>query len=269
MTEQELRELWAKLAGAVGDKDEDGKFTLATVARTMKENAHALFQHVFNVGHSERNKKATNDEKALRDQLTAKEEEATRLQSELETAKAGQPDAAKRVTELEGQIRTLQQQHADTPKELPGQVAEAKRTARLETLRGKLAAHLDPDYAEVLVQKAEVRDRVRLNDDGSFDVLQAVGGIPFAPAEGADPMDLLVGELVETTRRTKPTLVTSGAEAGSGTGSTGGQAAERKGGDAKFFDGIREKAKEEQKRTTPDGGTGAQRMGLRQVGHTQ
>lgn len=271
MTEQELRDLWAKIAGAVGDKDEDGKFTLATLSKMAKEQAHAVFQHIFNVGHSERHKKATTEEKTLRDQVTALETERDELKVKLEDAGKGQPDASKRVTELEGQIRTLQTQHAEKEKEFRQQVAAARVDARLESLKAKLvAADMDDAYAEVLTQTAGVRGRLKLNDDGTFDVMQATGGIPFAPADGKDGLDLLATELVETTRSSKPSLIRSNAEAGSGTGSNGGRSSgdTRKGG-AALYDSIRKGVQEAEKAGAPQGGTAAQRLGIRHVGETQ
>lgn len=266
MTEAELRALWGQIAGAVGEKDEEGKFTLRTLATTMKEGAHALFQHVFNVGHSERNKTAQAAEKELRDSISAKEADIARLTGELDEAKKGQPDAARRVTELEGKIKELQTAHASETKALKESVSQAKKAAKLESLRAKLAGSLDADYAEVLTMKPEIAERIRLNEDGTFDVLQSVGGIPFAPAEGKDAMDLLVAEVVERTRKEKPSLVTSNAESGSGTGT--GRAAEGggKAGDASYYEGLRKTVADKQKPSESDAGSAQQRMGMVRVG---
>lgn len=268
MTEQEFRDLWAKIAGAIGD--EEGKFSLAAAARMAKDQAHAVYQQIFNVGHSERNKKATTDEAALREQVTALTTERDALKVKLDEAGKDQPDASKRVTELEGQIRTLQTTHADEVKALKASVGEARVEGRVESLRAKLVAGgMDADYAEVLTLKPDVRKRIKLNDDGTFEVLQANGGIPFAPADGKDGLDLLSGELIEATRTSKPTLITSGVESGSGQGSNGGRSTDSRGKGAGFYDGIRKGVADAEKAAAPSGGSAAQRMGIRHVGETQ
>jgi hypothetical protein len=52
-----------------------------------------------------------------------------------------------------------------------------------------------PDYADVLIQKKDIVDRVQFNEDGSRKVLQAGKAIPLSPAEGQDVLDMMADEL--------------------------------------------------------------------------
>jgi hypothetical protein len=272
MTKAQLRELFAKVTGTIGDEDQDtddGTLTMETVTSTLRQASPTVYQKVFDVGHSERDKRAKKElEKVTGELETAK--------SELEKARGAgatgtDDEKATRIRELEGQVQKLTAEKGDLEKAHRGALAEAKRDARLEGLRailvGREGDRLEPEYAEVLLQNKALRDRVRINDDGTVDVLSA-SGVPYAPGEGQDAMTVLAGELVEQAKKDKPRLVISGAEGGSGTGGNGGRATGTGGatGDAQLYTGIRKEVEERQKQAPPTAGSAAQRMGMVQVG---
>lgn len=267
MTEKELREFWARLVGDIGDKDEGEKVTIATVAKTLKEGAHDVFQHLFNLGHSEATKRA---EKAAGEAKTALEEKDRALaekETELAAAKMANPGSTERVRELEGQVQALQGEKKQLEKDHRAKLRDVTQEAQVSALRARMAGKLDPDWADVQVQKKEIKARIRVNDDGTVDVLQPDGKIPYAATEGKDGFDLLVDEIVKGAKSSERTSKFVLAETDSGSGTGAGQGGPTGGTkDAKFYDDLRERAKAENSVERPEGfKTGAERLGVSEL----
>jgi hypothetical protein len=277
MTKAKAREIAAALAAAVGEKDEDtddGTLTIETITGTLRQVAPGLYQKVFDAEHSERNKRAEKEQQKLQADLDAAKKELDTLKGDGKGSEGGtQTDDQKaaRIRELEGQVTRLTAEKTELEGKHKTALAEAKRDVTLESLRallvGREGDRLEPEYADVLLGTKNLRDRVRVNDDLTVEVLTA-SGVPYAPGEGKSGLDMLAGDVVEGAKKDKPRLVISNAESGSGTGGNNGRSTGASGGskDSSFYDGIRKEVVEREKVQTPTGGSAAQRMGLTVVG---
>jgi hypothetical protein len=273
MTKAKLRELLASVAAAVGDRDEDtdeGTLTVETITATARAVAPTVYQRVFDAGHSERDKKAKKELEGVQSKLDEATKELTSLKSG--KSEGTEDEKTKRIAELEAKVSALETEKTTLVAAHKKELAESARALRVESLRAKLTGrdgeHLDPDYAEVVLGLEANRNRIRVNDDGSVDVLSP-SGVPFAPGEGKDALDMLADEMIATAKTAKPKFVLVRGDEGSGlggsqgrTGGSGGKAA----GDQAFFEGIRKDVQDRQKASEPEGGSAATRMGLRVIG---
>jgi hypothetical protein len=206
------------------------------IADGLREHAGGVFQVVFNRGHGA----ATADKRTEIDGLTTKVADltgkltaATTRVAELEQ---GDPD---HKAELE-RLRT-------TVTDLQGKLTEAKdthtkaiRDMRINDgagrLRNLLVDHfkVDPDKADVLVEKHRKRIRTGGEDDTRIVVMQ--DGLDV-PVQADDPVKHLATEL---TNGLDPRWITSTADGGSGARGTGATS-----DDNKFVDEVRERFRKE------------------------
>lgn len=222
----ELKELIEELAKKPKDQ----------VVTALKEHGHPVFQEVFNLGHS----KATADAKAEREALEASLSETKadlgKAQGRVKELEEKAPDAAKLREQYEQEVEGLKAKHKGELEERDTRLRDERMERAVTDLKSKLiAAGLDPEYAEVKVDKSEVRQRLRHSDKGELEVLQNGKEIPFTPADGKSGLDLLAAEIREGT---DPKWISSKADRGSDTGTSRGS-----GAGSGLFDRIRDETK--------------------------
>jgi hypothetical protein len=239
-----MNELEQALAVLMGHSDQ------AAVAQLIHTKAPALYQTIFNAGHSV----ATTQAKA----------DKMRLDGEVATARA-------KVTELEGKITELgranpdaaqyQQQIVDLKKQIEDREKQDKanaRKGRLDSARDGLKDALiklrvDPVYARAHVLEPEVIGRL-VQNEGSDDVVVTQKGlnIPIIVTDGKQtPLDVLAAEIRAAVH---PRYILADTDRGSETDGEGGPTG---GGSKKVaFDKIRtDTAAAEQARATSTGMT--------------
>ena len=155
-----------------------------------------VYQEIFQRGHAEE----TRASKAKFDALT---EQVTGLTGQLSTAQTALTDLQSKTPDVKTVTDQFQAQIADL---------SAKNKAKLDTMQAKvndtllrrgradlksslIAKGVDPDYADVLVNKEDVKLRMRPSDDGDIQVMADGKDIPLTVGEGQTPLGLLTEEL--------------------------------------------------------------------------
>lgn len=209
------------------------------VVTALKSGAHPVFQEVFNAGHSTATEQAKTDKQALETQLADVKADLDKATTRVQELEEKAPDVAKVREQYQTEITDLKTKHEQELEDRDQRLRNERMGRAVSDLRTKLVERgVDGEYAQVKVERADVRARLRHNDDGQLEVLQAGKEIPFQPADGKNALDLLADEIREGT---DPKWITSNADRGSGTGGGGG----RPGGD--MFDRIRKETKEREK----------------------
>lgn len=218
--------------------DELLKHKAADVVTRLKEKAKsAIYQPIFNDGHSVATGAHTSAAEKLQGQLDTALREKKELEDRLKTATSGSTDVDKINKEWQKKID-------DKDREIQNLVTQQKAekvNGKHESARSKVLALVnaritDPDLAEAKVAK-EFK-RVQVDETNlSVRVLQPGQSIPFAGDEEAQ-LKALAEEIVGGV---KPEFVRSEVASGSGRdASTGGTGANLKG--KAFYDAIREQA---------------------------
>lgn len=234
MTAEELTQFKA-LAKKYEAKDKD------EVLGVLKADVHEVFQDINDGG-----RRAANE---------ANKTKMDSLEAKVTTAEAAKVAAEKKVTELNGQapdaarlketydrsIADLQSTHKTELEAKDGVIlTERISNAKKELVTALVKAGIDEEYAStIMVEKAEVRDRLKPGQDGKIQIMKSGSDLPLVPPGGDKTIyNLLAEELAPTvTDRWK----TSKVKRGSGnTGSEGG--ADDQG--ATTFDEIRTEVKE-------------------------
>lgn len=167
------------------------------VVTALQTSAQPVYQRIFDKGHSTGLTKG-------RDEKKTTDAEVTRLTSELETANASltelrskTPDVQKVTEQFQTEIRDIKEKHKGEIKAERERSREIEINRQMTLLKTKLEKKVNPLYAKLLTQDLDIRKRIHPKDDGAVEVMQAGKEIPFSPAEGQDPIDLLVDELVK------------------------------------------------------------------------
>ena len=219
------------------------------VLTALQNKAQPLFQAIFDKGHSEATGRLSTKVTEAETKLKTLEGELTKAKEQVDTLSKDKPDVQKymdRVTALETEIsKTKEQAAADLTNE--------RVDRRFADLRASLLAKkVDPDYAEVIIGKADVRGRI-VSRENKIEVI-GPNGIPFTPVEGKSGLDLLTEELIT---KVPPKFIASGVDRGAGI-IEGGPAP----GGANHFDAIRAEVNARK----PSGPTGIpaieQRLGM-------
>ncbi len=228
----------------------------AAVVSALHSGAPRIHQGIFDKGFGKAKTEFQVREVALQDQLKAATEDLGKVQGELKEVREKAPDVGKVTEQFQGEIKSLKDKHKQDIDTLRASNLAEKRNRDLATLRAQLAAKLDPEYAKLKSELGETASRLRYNSDGNLEVMQAGKEIPFAPAEGKNPLDLLADEIITSA---DPKWVVSNVNGGSGVNNSGGNSG---GGSGSVYERIRaERAKaEEAKKHTA--GTAAERLGM-------
>jgi hypothetical protein len=238
-----------------------GKTLTADEARTLSTKlrespiTQPLYQGVFDAGHAAATAKGNEKVTELQASLTAKSDEVTKLTQEVTALKADKPDIVaveakyqKDITGLQAQLKEEKLARRDERRQWHVSQAHTRLQSAL------VEAGVDPEYAELLLSKEDIKKRFKVvtsGDEVTIEVLKE--GSETIPLQADNPTKAFADEL---RRNVKPQFIRSNGDRGSGA-SGGGDG----GGGKSVYDRIREEAK-----GTQEAGSkvtsGAQRLGI-------
>lgn len=251
MKKKDLEALWTRLGSEA--EGENGDIPDEKIAEALQSDAHGVFQTIYDKGHSNATERSTSRTKELETELATAKGNLTKAQEQLEEYRKKAPDSEKLREQYERDLEKIQQEHEEKVKTIESKLVNEREKRHFSELKAHLVdgkQRLDPDYADVLTQKEEVRKRIKFTEDGELEVLQAGKEIALAPADGVSPLALLAEELKKNAPK-KFILVEGdrGAGAGGEAGSGGG-----------FFGNYRERLEEERKGEDKRQPSAAERM---------
>lgn len=255
----DLEQLLTELAQKFGEATTDD--AKAAIVAAVKAKAKPLWQEAFNEGHgvatAQLQPKLTTAEQAKAAAEQSKKEaetELSKLREQQPTTAQLHEDYGKKLQDKDAEIAQLKEQHTTEKR-------DGRKNTALTLLRAELAAHVHEDYAEVLVQKPNVRERFQFDDGENLRIMQATGNVPYAGDEEAQ-IKAIAEELVKDVNPLfKRTDVQGGSGRGSAAGDGGGGVLKGK----KLFEKIREEAKA----TAGAGGAHPQEELHKRLGHSQ
>lgn len=169
----------------------------AKFGTTLQNEAPALYQSVFQAGHDVGYGKKGAELVAAQGKVTELEGRITALDTEVTKLKSN-PDTAALHKQYAEERDKLVKEHAEAMSKVTGQIVSEKTSRYVTQLQQLLTAgekRLQGDYATVLTEKADVRGRIKVNADGSWQVLQKGKDIPFAAATPEAAIAMLADEL--------------------------------------------------------------------------
>jgi hypothetical protein len=232
------------------------KLDKAQVAEALHAGAPSIWQEVFNKGHATATAAAAEKARTLEGRATNAEAELTTVRQQLTDAEKNKPDVTKIREQYQTEIGTLTQKNEQTVNALKAELEKERKSTLLSSLKAKLAAKIDPEYADVKATQAE--GRIRITATG-HEIMQEGKEIPFTPASGQTAVDLLADEIIKATPAKFQLARTDNgggtrSDAGGGGGSSNGNLAS-----------IRQRAEAERKvqAERTGGKSGAERLGLK------
>lgn len=225
---------------------------VAKQAAALKEHAPSLHQSVTQDGYNTGYASKGTELAAAQTEITTLKATTATLQGEVTKLKAN-PDTAAIHTQYTAQIADLTAQHQKEKDALTGNLAGERKAKALGKLKEHLTTpskkdgnrHLNPDYAQVLIEKADVASRFT-EVNGAYVIKQNGKDIPITGSFD-EAVEVLAAEL----RAAAPsTLVLVGTDKGGGGGGHQQNIAQQGG---TVFDKIREDAKNA---ATPGGAGG-------------
>lgn len=245
MTPEELKQ-FGELAKKFEPADKDA------VLKIVKDDIHPVFQDINDGGRSAANATADVKIKKLEGERDGALKKVEKAEKDLADLNGQAPDAAKLRTKYENDLTAARTEFDAKTVALKNQLKDTRKDNNLTKLVDILS---DPtgdylvnrEYAEtILVKKAEVADRIVIDDDGKLTVLKkGTTDIPLVPpSEGKKTLlHLLADDIAPGVEKT---WKISGVKRGSSTKGSGGGEGEAS-GDKKVFDEIRTKTKEKEK----------------------
>jgi uncharacterized phage infection (PIP) family protein YhgE len=206
---------------------------------TLRTADASLYQGIFQSGFDTGFGKKEADLRTATERVTALTTELATATGEITKLKSN-PDTTALHTQYGGQIKELTDKHTAELAKLNGQIAEGRVNDFLGALKGALSSgdtRLQGDYVEVITQRADIRSRLKVNPDGSRQVLQKGKDIPFAVSSSDEALKLLAEEIK---KEAPATFILAGTDKGAGTpgaGAPGGTPG------ATLFDKVRESVK--------------------------
>lgn len=232
--EQLLTELAKKFGEAKSDEDK-GK-----IAAALKSKVKPLWQEAFNEGHGVATAQLTSKLTSAEEARDAAETARKNVEKELNKLKAEQPSAAELHESYGAKLQEKEAEIEQLKTTFKQEKLDSQKNMAITRLRAELAAYVDEDYAEVLVQKPSVRERFQFDDGENLRVMQASGNIPFA-GDAEAQIKAITEELVKDV---KPIFKRTNVGAGSGRESAGGEGGPSKG--KALYEKIRADAKNSQ-----------------------
>lgn len=220
-------------------------------ADALKNDAHPVYQRVFNAGHSTAQSAAKTEKATLEQQIATAKEEAATLQTQLDELKDKVPDRA--------QIDAQWQQKLDREKKaLQDQIDAANsKVARLTTdttvekaENALLAAGIRPRLAKLLAKDAA--SRIKYGEDGSPALYEAGSEIPIQVPAGKTAFQVLAEQ---EKAAADPADLVSQADSGGGAGAGGG-------GGSNKWQQRREALQKEREGQKPSGPSVEERLGM-------
>ncbi len=209
-------------------------------AAAIQTHGGSVYQLIFQNGHDVGYGKKHGELTTAQTKATELEGRVATLSTELTTLKSA-PDQKALHDQYGAQIKDLTTKAEQTASGLKAQLTKERKAAKVAVLRDALltgAKRVEKDYADVLIQRADVVDRVKMNEDGTWQVLQKGKEIPIAAQTPDAALTLLADELKA---ETPPKFLLVGTDTGAGT--TTGTVTTTVGGNQ--FDKIREAVKAE------------------------
>lgn len=241
-----LKDLLQKLNDAVtGDKtteDKEAVDVLHTVAPAE------VFQVIFDRGHSTGLAKGTQKNTEAEGKVTAAETARAEAERQLKEFKDKHPEAAKLQEQYQADLKKKDDDHKIELDKKDQQIETERRgRARSDFIGALKDVGIDPDYAVVLADKEENRNRIKFNEKGETEVLQKGKEIAIVPSTDKTALKMLAEELYPSV---PAKFQTSKAAGGGGVNNDAGGGGT---GSKTTFDKIREDEKNRQ--TTPRGST--------------
>ncbi len=222
------------------------------VVKALQSGAHEVWQEVWNAGHANATARGADATKVKDDELKASLAAKTKAETQLEELQKSQPDLAKVREQYDTEIVALNTKHKDELKgEADKRVESETKRARGDLRSALVARGVDPDFADVIADKPDVKSRISFVD-GTVVVMQAGKDIPIHAAEGQTAIGVLSEEL---TGSVPAKFKNSKADSGSGhqrsssTSTSGNQ-----------YDQLREDAKARREQSQPKGKTAAEKL---------
>lgn len=262
MRASQLESLYNSLVSDVDTDDESAEIDDAEIASRLQSDGHGVFQVIYDRGHSAATERGNSRTDELEKELAEEREKLESTETQLTEEREKHPETEELRSEYQEEIREVRAESDEKISSLEKQLVNERRERAHSDLKAMLTSgqrHLDADYADVLTNKSDVRDRLRFDEDtGSLEVLQAGKQIALAPADGVSPLALLSKELKESA---PSKFVEVSSDAGSGS-REGGGAGNGSGG---FFSNYRkelEEKRESEKESAPRANEAKKRMGL-------
>lgn len=172
---------------------------LPDIKKVVQTHMHAVFQDINDGGRAAANSQSKARIVELEETSTTAKAAADAAAKELKELREKNPDAAAQIRAAEEKVERLKEKHK-AEKDEPKQQVQAERQSRAngDLVRELVASGIDPEYAgAVLAQRTDVKERVRVKEDGSVEVLQAGNKeLTITPAEGRSALSHLAEELV-------------------------------------------------------------------------
>lgn len=195
-----------------------------------------VYQPIFNDGHAVATAQLSDEKKEVDKKLQESETKLTDLQTEFDTYKASKPDTATLDKQWSDKLAAVKDEFKEYKKQVKQEKIDAQRDTALSKVHTLLAVDVDPEYAESLVQRASIKNRITVDESGNLRILQPEQSIPYAGDVDAQ-IKALASELVENV---KPIFRRTAIEGGPGKTDITGQTQPK--GKQKY-DQIREQVK--------------------------
>lgn len=234
------------------------KLSATDVVAGLKDKAKAIYQAIFDEGHGVATQQYQTEKKNLENRATKAEGDLAKANDRIKKLSEENPDVAKLHSSYGEEIKGLKEQ-IDTLKSQSSTQATGLRVdlaaTRLEV--ALVEAGVIQDYAEILAQKPEVRERMSPDEKGTIRVMQPDKAIPYAGTE----REQIRAFAADLKKGVKPIFLASTVERGTGTDQVNGGTPNS---DKALFDGIRKEVTEKQgvANTTANRETLHKRLGM-------
>jgi DNA repair exonuclease SbcCD ATPase subunit len=175
-------------------------------AERLQDERPSLYKQVYSDGFGAGKTEVKSDLESTKDELQSLKDERDDLEQKVQKLEEEQPEAAEirgkyeeKLQKLQGQIESLQEDKSTLEEEKQSAIrTERERMLRERTKNALISQGVDPDYAEVQVEKQMQNGRVRFDDDLSPKVYEGED-IP-SPRNGEDDADeILADSILEQT----------------------------------------------------------------------
>lgn len=222
------------------------------VVKALQSGAHDVWQDVYNAGHANATARGADATKTKDDELKAALAAQTKAETQLESLQKSQPDLAKVREQYDTEIAELKTKHTDELQSESNKRVESETKRAGGDLRSQMVAlGVDPDFADVVADKPNVKSRISFVD-GAVVVMQAGKDIPIHAAEGQTAIGVFAEEL---TGAVPAKFKNSNADKGSGMHRSGSNSSS-----GNQYDQLREDAKARREQAQPAGKTAAEKL---------
>lgn len=155
-----------------------------------------VYQEIFQRGHAEETRASKVKFDALTEQSTALTGQLATAQTALTDLQSKTPDIKTVTDQFQAQIADLNTKNKAKVDAMQAKVDDTLlRRGRADLKSSLIAKGVDPDYADVLVNKEDVKARMRPTETGDIQVMAEGKDIPLTAGEGQTPLGLLTEEL--------------------------------------------------------------------------